>query len=118
MISVTYGRDSPFSYDCHACRRCCHDKVIRLNPYEVARLAQNRGISTTVFLAQYTGAQGTVLKQVDHGACVFLTPEGCGVHADRPLVCRLYPLGRHVTSERGEDFVSCNHIQRGKASMA
>lgn len=101
---MTYGRDSPFSYDCHACRRCCHDKIIRLNPYEVARLAQNRGVSTTEFLAQYTGAQGTALKQVDQGACVFLTPEGCGVHADRPLVCRLYPLGRQVTADGRETF--------------
>jgi len=104
MINVTYGRSSPFSYDCHACRRCCHDKVIRLNPYEVARLAQSRGLSTTKFLSQYTGAQGTTLKQVDQGACVFLTPDGCGVHADRPLVCRLYPLGRRVTADGRETF--------------
>jgi hypothetical protein len=104
LEQIRYARSSAFSYTCHACRRCCHDKIIRLNPYEVARLAQNRGVSTTEFLAQYTGAQGTALKQVDQGACVFLTPEGCGVHADRPLVCRLYPLGRRVTAEGRETF--------------
>lgn len=99
-----YARNSPFSYTCHACSRCCHDKIIQLNPYEVARLAQNRGISTTEFLARYTERSGTALRRTEEGACVFLTPQGCGVHQDRPLVCRLYPLGRHVTSERGEEF--------------
>jgi len=99
-----YTRDSAFSYTCHACRRCCHDKIIQLNPYEVARLAENRRITTTEFLARYTERNGTVLQRVEEGACVFLTPEGCGVHQDRPLVCRLYPLGRKVTAEGEESF--------------
>lgn len=103
-LDKTYRRDSAFSYTCHACRRCCHDKIIQLNPYEVARLAENRRITTTEFLARYTERNGTVLRRVEEGACVFLTPEGCGVHQDRPLVCRLYPLGRKVTAEGEESF--------------
>jgi Fe-S-cluster containining protein len=99
-----YTRDSAFSYVCHACRRCCHDKIIHLNPYEVARLAQNRGITTSKFLTQYTDSAGTALKRVEEGACVFLTENGCGVHADRPLVCRIYPLGRHITAQDEEWF--------------
>ncbi len=103
-IDVAYRRDSQFSYACHACNRCCHDKVIQLNPYEVARLAQNRGISTTELLARYTERKGTALRRVEEGACVFLTPQGCGVHPDRPLVCRLYPLGRKVRGDGAETF--------------
>ena len=99
-----YTRDSAFSYTCHACNRCCHDKIIHLNPYEVARLAQNRGIETTEFLVRYTDTAGTALKRVEDGACVFLTEKGCGVHTDRPLVCRIYPLGRHITAEGEEWF--------------
>ena len=71
----------------------------------MARLAQNRGICTTEFLSRYTAANGTTLKQQDDGACVFLTSQGCGVHSDRPLVCRLYPLGRQVTT-KGEEWFS------------
>lgn len=100
----SYRRDSAFSYVCHACSRCCHDKVIRLNPYEVGRLARNRGISTTEFLSRYTESNGTALRRVEQGACVFLTGRGCGVHPDRPLVCRLYPLGRRLTAEGEETF--------------
>jgi Fe-S-cluster containining protein len=100
-----YTRDSAFSYACHACSRCCHDKIIQLNPYEVARLAHNRGTSTTEFLAQYTERSGTALRRTEQGACVFLTSQGCGVHPDRPLVCRLYPLGRRVTADGSEHFL-------------
>jgi uncharacterized protein len=102
--SIRYQRSDAFSYTCHACRRCCHDKIIQLNPYEVARLADNRGIGTTEFLSRYTDANGTALKRAEDGACVFLTAQGCGVHQDRPLVCRLYPLGRRVTAEGEESF--------------
>jgi len=99
-----YARNSPFSYTCHACSRCCHDKIIQLNPYEVARLAQNQGVTTTEFLARYMERNGTALRRTEEGACVFLTPQGCGVHPDRPLVCRLYPLGRRVTAKGEETF--------------
>ena len=104
FLERTYARESPFSYECHACNRCCHDKIIKVNPYEVARLGDNLGLSTTEFLTRYTTANGTTLKQTDLGACVFLTAQGCGVHRDRPLVCRLYPLGRKVSADGAETF--------------
>jgi Fe-S-cluster containining protein len=98
-------RSEPFGYVCHRCLRCCRDKIIQTNPYEIARLARNRGQTTTEFRAGWTeDGEGTVLKRRDDGTCVFLTGQGCGVHPDRPLVCRLYPLGRHVTAEGVESW--------------
>ena len=35
---------------------------------------------------------------------LFLGERGCTVHADRPLVCRLYPLGRHIDEHGAESF--------------
>jgi Fe-S-cluster containining protein len=85
--------------------RCCYDKRIQINPYESARLARNLGQTSTEFRAAWTGdGAGTVLKQTDTGACVFLGENGCTVHSDRPLVCRLYPLGRRVSSDGAESF--------------
>ncbi len=95
---------TPFSFTCSCCLRCCHDKRIQLNPYETARLAANRGISTTEFISQFTTSNGTFLGCTDSGACVFLDSGGCIVHPDRPLVCRLYPLGRHVSGSGTETF--------------
>jgi Fe-S-cluster containining protein len=98
-----------FSYACQRCRRCCTGKRIQVNPYEVARLARNRGIAAAELRARFTlNSEGTVLAQTDSGACVFLGPEGCTVHPDRPLVCRLYPLGRHI-EESGR--VSYSHVE-------
>lgn len=88
-------RQSPFGFTCHRCLACCRFKKIQLNPYETARMAGRLGISTTAFIARYTTG-GTMLRFDNDGTCVFLQADGCAVHGDRPLVCRLYPLGRYV----------------------
>jgi Fe-S-cluster containining protein len=93
-----------FQYTCHRCLRCCAHKRIRVNPYEVYRLARNRGLSTTAFIAEHTIEGGTELARREDGTCVFLSGEGCAVHADRPLVCRLYPLGRHVVPGKRDRY--------------
>ena len=100
-------RSTPFGYVCRRCSRCCRDKQIQVNPYEIARLARARGQSTSEFRAAWTeDGQGTVLRQNEDGTCVFLGPQGCQVHRDRPLVCRLYPLGRVVRSDGSEYFTT------------
>src|SRR5579863_2542381 len=97
-------RDEPFAYRCGRCARCCHYRV-RVNPYEIARLARCLGMTTGTFRERYTaGDEGMALRQRDNDACVFLGPEGCRVHSDRPLACRLYPLGRTIDAEGGETF--------------
>lgn len=96
-------RAESFGYSCQRCLRCCHHKMIQLNPYEIARLARNRGQTTSEFRRDWTDdGAGNFLRRTEAGACVFLGPEGCTVHADRPLVCRLYPLGRHVSRDGSE----------------
>ena len=96
LPAAPLGASGAFSYECRRCLRCCTGKRIRVNPYEVLRLARRLGTSPTDFLARYTIEGGTELARTDDERCVFLGEHGCGVHPDRPLVCRLYPLGRHV----------------------
>lgn len=95
---------TPFGFSCNRCLGCCRDKKIQLNPYEVARLAGHCGIDTTEFIERYTDQGGTLLKFRPDGRCIFLDAEGCGVHPARPLVCRLYPLGRFVDGAGKESF--------------
>jgi Fe-S-cluster containining protein len=102
--SSSMQRQDPFAYSCRRCLNCCRHKRIQINPYEAARLAHNRGISTGEFHRRWTRAEGTELAQAADGSCVFLGPGGCSVHADRPLVCRLYPLGRHVMPDGSESY--------------
>ena len=46
---------------------------------------------------------GTSLRQKEDGTCDF-GPQGCEVHAHRPLVCRLYPR-RQVLSDGSEHYL-------------
>lgn len=96
-------RASRYRYQCRACNRCCRNYRIQVNPYEILRLARYLGMSTTAFIAGYL-EQGPYLPHTEDGSCLFLGPSGCTVHAARPLVCRLYPLGRHITAEGEERF--------------
>jgi Fe-S-cluster containining protein len=105
-VDFALKRESAFSYQCNACSRCCHNKAIRVGPYEILRLARRLGMTTTDFIAQHTEAGGTVLhmRENNNRACIFLNQQGCSVHPDRPLACRLYPLARFVDPEGHESF--------------
>ena len=104
-VDFNLRRDSPYSYVCNACNRCCHNKAIRVGPYEALRLSRRLGITTTEFFTRHTEAGGTVLQsREDDRGCVFLGPRGCTVHPDRPLACRIYPLARWVSPEGDESF--------------
>jgi hypothetical protein len=98
-------RGETFGHICRRCSRCCHHKDIHVNPYEIARLARRLGQTTREFRIAWTrDGTGTSLRHTEDGACALLGPAGCTVHSDRPLVCRLYPLGRHVLADGTEWF--------------
>ncbi|MFH1033743.1 MAG: YkgJ family cysteine cluster protein [Pseudomonadota bacterium] len=97
-------RQSPFDFICQQCSRCCQHQAIQINPYEILCLARHLGLSTGQFMARHTTNGGLFLRFNDQGACVFLGEQGCGVHPERPLACRLYPLGREVDPPDGESF--------------
>lgn len=104
-LPIVLSRTAAFSYTCRACNRCCHGKRIQVNPYELLRLAANLQCSTTEVIARFTRDGGTTLATRDDSACVFLAPNGCMVHPDRPLACRLYPLARIVHADGSETFL-------------
>lgn len=83
---------------------CCHGKMVCLNPWELARLAAAKSLPSRVFRDRYCEFGGVRLRfditaesayWKGLTACSQYVPDhGCGVYAGRPLVCRLYPLGR------------------------
>lgn len=104
-LSFDLTRESSFSYSCNRCKKCCYDKRIRLTPYEILRLARNLRLTTREFISQFTEEQGTILRfRSEDGGCSLLGEEGCTVHADRPGVCRIYPLGGLFELEGAETF--------------
>lgn len=82
--------------------QCCRDVSIVLTPYDVLRMKKALRLESTEFLEKYTILGCTkdqklpvVLLRMnpEDRRCPFVTAEGCGIYANRPWACRMYPLG-------------------------
>lgn len=100
---------------------CCFGKQVRINPWELATLANTKGIPVKDFADQfceYGGTKirfnGTQSKRGETACSLYVDNFGCSVHAGRPLVCRLYPIGRRLQNGQIEymyegDVFPCMH---------
>ena len=102
---------------CSRSGTCCHGKTVRLNPWELACLAEAKALTPRAFRDGYCDFGGIHLRfdgapgWRQQPACSQYAPDfGCSVHWGRPLACRLYPLGRIRQGEelhyiyQGSDF--------------
>jgi Fe-S-cluster containining protein len=100
--------DSKFQFSCHpkvSCfNHCCGDVNIFLTPYDVMRMKNRLGISSTEFMNKFTAMPidrnqrfPVILfrmKEEEGKPCPFVDQEkGCTIYEDRPWSCRMYPLG-------------------------
>lgn len=88
---------------CSRSGSCCHGNVVMLNPWELARLAQEKGIEPRAFRDLYSEFGGIQLRFDGQAAwgkkkscSQYVEGLGCSVHLGRPLACRLFPLGRQI----------------------
>jgi Fe-S-cluster containining protein len=104
-----YPRLKPDDRFCFQCdrsiecfTRCCNDVTIVLTPYDVLRMKQALHLESSEFLERHTLSPfakdqkipAVILKMdTETKDCPFVTKEGCGIYADRPWACRMYPLG-------------------------
>lgn len=84
---------------------CCHGNQILIIPWELAFLAAAAGLSRTGFRDRHTCDGGTRLRcdgppdSRGRAACTLRAAAGgCSRHPQRPLACRLFPLGRFRVS--------------------
>ena len=103
--------DDSFKFECHpgvACfTKCCRNADMYLYPYDIVRLKNHLGITSDVFLAEYTVTAfrdnpyfpSVMLKMSpsEDKACPFLNDGGCSVYEHRPYSCRVYPVERAVS---------------------
>lgn len=104
---VRFGPDSKFSFRCHkgvkCFTKCCRGINIILTPYDIVRLKNRLGISSSEFLSVYTVPRllektdlpVVTLKLLDdeQQSCPFVRDDGCIVYENRPTTCRYYPVG-------------------------
>ena len=117
VIPEQFDEDHVIKFRCYkgieCFNACCRDIDITLTPYDILRLKQRLGITSTEFLAKYTypfefgknSIAGVKMLPVEGGTeCRFMTEEGCSVYQDRPTACRYYPVGLLSLRRADENF--------------
>lgn len=115
--------------DCEGCSACCKGmgNSVVLDPYDVWRMEQGLGvpfvqmIGKQVMLSVVDGLILPSLNMESTGACPFLNKVGrCSIHAFRPGICRLFPLGRYYHDD-GFSYVlmtgECKKENRSKVKI-
>ena len=116
--------------DCEGCSACCQGmgNSVVLDPYDVWHLTKGLGITFTEMIGKQvmlSVVDGLILPSLNMenqtGTCPFLNEEGrCSIHAFRPGICRLFPLGRYY-HDGGFSYVlmtgECKKENRSKVKI-
>ncbi|HBZ02927.1 MAG TPA: hypothetical protein DEO83_03850 [Lachnospiraceae bacterium] len=105
---------------CNGCSKCCESDMgntIVLTPYDMYELTVATGKSfdelLTGFIIELSMMDGIVLPNLKMSeGCAFLESGRCEVHAHRPGICRLFPLGRIYNVETDQT------VKKDRASAA
>lgn len=116
--------------DCRGCFACCcgMGNSIILDPLDVHRLTTGLNQSFEALLASYIElnvVDGIILPnlkmQGSRECCAFLNEAGrCTIHAIRPGICRLFPLGRYYENGSFRYFLQtheCKKANRTKVKV-
>lgn len=108
--------------DCRGCHSCCEgmEDTIVLDPYDIYRLTRNLDLDFQTLMQERIALhveEGLILPHLAMseltGACSFLNEEGrCSIHAYRPGICRLFPLGRIYENGGFSYFLQVNECAR------
>ena len=104
LDEMRLGPDDTFRFKCYGCGKCCRDREdILLNPRDLFRLAKHLKLEPNQLIDRYcetyVGPQSLaplvrLLPRGKNKICPLLKDNRCSVHASKPIVCALYPLGR------------------------
>lgn len=108
--------------DCEGCHACCcgMGRSIILDPLDVFRLQQGLKMSFEELLAgriELNVVDGIILPnlkmQGKEDGCSFLDENGrCSIHAFRPGICRLFPLGRYYENGGFSYFLQVHECKK------
>lgn len=92
-----------FRFHCDQCGDCCRNREdILLTPFDLFRIAGQLGITPGEVVKRYcevylgSSSHFPVVRLLPVGedkACPFLKDNRCSIHANKPTVCALFPLG-------------------------
>lgn len=112
--------------DCKGCSSCCEGmgKSIILDPYDVNILSNELGLKFQELLDSHIElnvVDGIILPNLkmddNTDKCTFLDDNGrCSIHAFRPGMCRLFPLGRFYENGNFKYFLQVNECKNNSRS--
>ncbi|MDE6531303.1 MAG: YkgJ family cysteine cluster protein [Lachnospiraceae bacterium] len=113
--------------DCSGCSKCCQGmgNSITLDPYDIWRLTKGCGLSMEALLAdqvELSVVDGVILPNLkmtgEKEQCAFLNEKGrCSIHAFRPGICRLFPLGRYYEGDTFRYFLQTGECLHPKTKI-
>lgn len=122
------GPEDTFDFSCDRCGRCCREREdILLNPADLFRIARFLGLPpgeiAKRYCEGYIGSDSRIpvirLKPKPYRkTCPFLGPEGCSIHAAKPTVCALFPLGRAYIYPKDKLVYFCQDVSCGAKTEA
>lgn len=96
--------DDSFRFHCNQCGQCCRNRDdILLSPYDLNRVAHALFVPPKTVIDRYCNlyvGENSRLPVVvirplgKERVCPFLKNNRCTIHASKPTVCALFPLGR------------------------
>lgn len=108
--------------DCKGCFSCCQGmgNSIVLDPYDVYRLTTGLDCKFEELLVDKIDLQvvdGQILPNLkmtgEKDCCAFLDANGrCSIHALRPSMCRIFPLGRIYENGSFQYFLQVNECKK------
>ena len=118
-------------HDCEGCSECCRGmgSSIIIDPMDIWRIQKGIGKGFQALLEEgkieLNMADGMILPDLkmdtEREACPFLDSRGrCSIHACRPGLCRLFPLGRYYEENGFKYFIQiheCRKQDRGKIKI-
>lgn len=116
--------DDTFAFHCKGCGKCCkHREDILLTPRDAFRAAGHLDMQPSTFIQTYgevyigdTSRLPVVrLRPVGKtNDCPMLDGKRCRIHASKPVLCALFPLGRleqHAVPASGADPASGKELE-------
>lgn len=107
---------------CSDCSACCQGMgtSITLDPLDIFRLCGGLGVSFAELMVdkiELNIVDSLILPNLkmagEREACVFLNKEGrCSIHAFRPGICRLFPLGRFYENASFQYFLQVHECPK------
>lgn len=100
--------DKKFKFKCKKCGFCCDNTIIQLYPFDIYNICKTLNLTTqelhksnfTKFLLDENQIPRCILNNKPN--CKFKVNNLCEIYEDRPLRCKLFPIGRYFEKDKIE----------------